>query len=112
MTRFEPLGWASSNPLSVFLITLTTFIAGVAGQIFSTLWYTTLHTVIPADKLSRVSAYDHLGSIGIAPLGIVAAGFLYEIIGPTATLVSVAAVIAMVTVPGAVCIPELCCAVG
>ena len=36
--------------------------------------------------LSRVSAYDHLGSLALAPLGIVAAGFLYEAIGYQVTL--------------------------
>jgi hypothetical protein len=36
--------------------------------------------------LSRVSAYDHLGSIALAPLGIVAAGFLFEAIGYRSTL--------------------------
>jgi hypothetical protein len=37
--------------------------------------------------LSRVSAYDHLGSIALAPLGIVAAGILYESIGYRTTLI-------------------------
>ena len=37
--------------------------------------------------LSRVSAYDHLGSIALAPLGIVAAGILYESLGYRATLI-------------------------
>jgi hypothetical protein len=36
--------------------------------------------------LSRVSAYDHLGSVVLAPLGIVAGGLLFEIIGPRTTL--------------------------
>jgi hypothetical protein len=36
--------------------------------------------------LSRVSAYDASGSIALAPLGLVAAGFLLESIGARATL--------------------------
>ncbi len=75
-----------SVPLSVWLITAVSFIDGVAGQIFAVLWYTTLQKMIAPDRLSRVSAYDHLGSVVLAPLGIVAGGFLYEAIGPRETL--------------------------
>jgi hypothetical protein len=50
------------------------------------LWLTTLQRKIPGNMLSRVSAYDHLGSISLAPLGIVAAGFLFERIGHRPTL--------------------------
>ncbi len=62
------------------------FVMGVAAQLFGVLWYTTLHTRIPPDRLSRVSAYDHLGSIALAPVGVVVAGRLYEAIGGEATL--------------------------
>ncbi len=58
----------------------------MAGQIFAVLWYTTLQQKVPAHMLSRVSAYDHLGSIALAPLGIVVAGFLFELIGYRTTL--------------------------
>jgi MFS family permease len=75
-----------SVPMSVWLITFFSFIDGVAGQIFVVIWYTTLQKMIAPDMLSRVSAYDHLGSVVLAPLGIVAGGLLFEIIGPTATL--------------------------
>ena len=75
-----------SVPLSVWLITAVSFIDGVAGQIFAVLWYTTLQKMIAPARLSRVSAYDHLGSVVLAPLGIVAGGFLYEAIGPRETL--------------------------
>lgn len=64
---------------------------------FGVLWYTTLHKLIPGHLLSRVSAYDHLGSIGLAPLGIVAGGFLYETIGATPTLLAAAATIIVPT---------------
>ncbi len=36
--------------------------------------------------LSRVSAYDNLGSIALAPLGLVAAGVLLEDLGASTTL--------------------------
>ena len=73
-------------PLSVTTVAFTAFIAGISTQIFAVIWYTTLQTKVPAHMLSRVSAYDHLGSIALAPPGIVAAGFLFEEIGAQATL--------------------------
>jgi hypothetical protein len=46
---------------------------------------TTVQRKIPANMLSRVSAYDALGSFALAPLGIVAAGVAVEWFGAQAT---------------------------
>ncbi len=53
--------------------------------------------------LSRVAAYDSLGSIVLAPLGIVAAGFLLESLG-TRTVLLMA--VALVVVPTACALLE------
>ena len=90
-----PLGL--SIPLAVWALALLAFAQGVAGQMFGVLWYTTLQKMIAPHLLSRVSAYDHLGSIALAPLGIVAGGFLFEIIGPRATLLIAAATVVVPT---------------
>lgn len=74
-------------PLPVLAIATAAFISGFAGQLFSVLWYTTLQTKVPAQMLSRVSAYDHLGSIALAPLGIVVGGILFEAVGFRTTLI-------------------------
>jgi len=81
----------------VWAIAIATFASGVCGQIFGVLWSTTLQRKIPSDLLSRVSAYDMLGSIGLAPLGIVAAGFLLESVGARTTLALAAASIIVPT---------------
>ncbi|HET6473679.1 MAG TPA: MFS transporter [Pseudomonadales bacterium] len=78
----------------VWPVAVATFANGFCGQMFGVLWNTTLQRKIPSTMLSRVSAYDALGSIGLAPLGIVAAGFLLEAAGATTTLVVAAAMIA------------------
>jgi predicted MFS family arabinose efflux permease len=83
---FGGLPLVLSFPLPVFVVATAGFISGTAGQIFAVLWYTSLQQKIPSEMLSRVSAYDHLGSIALAPLGIVAAGFLFEAIGYRSTL--------------------------
>lgn len=80
--------------LPLYWIVVAAFIGGVAGQVFAVLWYTTLHREIPPTMLSRVSAYDHLGSIALAPLGVVIGGFLFEWIGGRSTLmIAVAAIV-------------------
>jgi len=84
--------------LPVYFVALAAFISGLAGQIFAVIWYTTLQTKVPAQLLSRVSAYDHLGSIALAPLGIVVAGFLYETMGFRQTLLIAAATVFIPTV--------------
>lgn len=86
-----------SVPFDVWVITIGTIVGGFAGQIFGVMWYTTLQTHVPAHLLSRVSAYDHLGSIGIAPLGIVGAGYLYEAIGYRDTFLICAAFVIVPT---------------
>ena len=85
-------------PMSVYTIAFAAFISGLAGQLFAVLWYTTLQMKVPAHMLSRVSAYDHLGSIVLAPLGIVAAGILFEVIGFRLTLIIAALTVLVPTV--------------
>ncbi len=88
-----PLALAVQLPVS--LIAVAAFAEGVAGQIFAVLWYTTLQRKVPAHLISRVSAYDHLGSIALAPLGIVAAGFLFELLGGRTTLLIAAGMVVL-----------------
>ncbi|XOV89599.1 MAG: MFS transporter [Pseudomonadota bacterium] len=86
------LALALFAPLPV--IAFAAFVGGVAGQIFAVIWYTNLQQRIPPNMLSRVSAYDHLGSIALAPLGLVIGGLLFESHGRVPTMsVAVAAVV-------------------
>lgn len=84
-------------PLGLALICLAAAIAGIGGQLFGVLWFTTLQQHIPAHLLSRVSAYDHLGSIALVPVGIILAGFGYESLGARTTLLLAAATIIVPT---------------
>ena len=83
---WAPLPILLTGPAPLPWLFAAAFVMGTAAQLFGVLWYTTLHTRIPPDRLSRVSAYDHLGSIVLAPVGVVVAGRLYEAIGGEATL--------------------------
>jgi predicted MFS family arabinose efflux permease len=88
---------ALAPPLAVVFICLAAAIAGIGGQLFGVLWSTTLQQYIPPHLLSRVSAYDHLGSIALAPVGIILAGFGYESLGAKTTLLVAAATIIVPT---------------
>jgi predicted MFS family arabinose efflux permease len=84
-------------PSPVYVVAAAAFISGLAGQLFAVIWYTTLQMKVPQQMLSRVSAYDHLGSIALAPLGIVVGGFLFEALGFRPTLIIAAATIVVPT---------------
>jgi MFS family permease len=79
---------------TVWMVAIGAFAHGVCGQIFGVLWNTTLHRKIPPHMLSRVSAYDALGSFALAPLGIIAAGVSIEALGTqTTALIAVAMIV-------------------
>ena len=82
-----PLGWIAAGA----------FLAGVGGEMFGVLWNTALHTHVAPEALSRVSAYDIMGSMALAPLGEALAGPLVEWIGAPPTLLLGAALIALPT---------------
>jgi len=78
---------------------------GLAMGFFMAVWTTTLQQHIPEDKLSRVSAYDWMGSLAFLPLGYALAGPVAAWIGVSTTLwISVAWVlistVAVLAVPG------------
>jgi predicted MFS family arabinose efflux permease len=71
---------AASAPAVAVIATAP--LGGIALALFATLWDTTLQREVPAHVLSRVSAYEWLGSIAGFPLG-------YAIVGPLALVFGV-----------------------
>jgi MFS family permease len=78
-------------PAPTWLIALSTFIAGGGVLIFNTLWETTLQQHIPPEALSRVSAYDWLGSFIANPIGLALVGPIAAGLGVQTTLFLAAA---------------------
>lgn len=72
--------------LPLAAIVCAAFISGVGMEVFGVYWYTALHEHVAPEALSRVSAYDALGSIGISPIGLMAAGPISDVIGVDSTL--------------------------
>lgn len=59
---------------------------GVGMGVFSAVWQTTLQQHVREDALSRVSAWDWMGSFLFLPLGLIAAGPVADLIGISTTL--------------------------
>jgi MFS family permease len=83
----SPLPWIAAGA----------FVAGLGFEVFSVLWNTALHTRVAPEALSRVSAYDAVGSIALVPLGEVLAGFAVDAYGAPTTLLLAAAAIVLPT---------------
>jgi predicted MFS family arabinose efflux permease len=61
-------------------------LAGFGIDVFGVLWTTVMQEQIPENRLSRVSAYDALGSFLVIPVGLVAAGPVADAIGVAETI--------------------------
>ena len=95
---------ALAAPLAGALIALAALLAGAGMEIFAVNWSTALQEQIPRNLLSRVAAYDALGSFALTPIGTTLAGPIALAIGTTATLVGagaavVASAVAVLSVP-------------
>jgi MFS family permease len=97
---------ALAVPLSVPLIAAAALVAGIATEVFEVNWITAMQQQIPAALLSRVSAYDILGSMGLSPVGTIAAGPLAIAIGATAVLAGGAGLIVAASL-AILCVPEV-----
>ena len=62
------------------VIAVGALLGGAAFAIFTAQWDTTMQREVPAEVLSRVSAYDWFGSLVFLPLG-------YAIVGPIASVI-------------------------
>ncbi|HWE15129.1 MAG TPA: hypothetical protein VG365_16515 [Solirubrobacteraceae bacterium] len=90
---FNVLGPALAVPLAVALIAAAALLAGAGMEIFAVNWSTAPQEQIPPNLLSRVAAYDALGSFALTPIGTTPAGPIALTIGTTATLVGAAAAV-------------------
>jgi MFS family permease len=68
------------------LIAAAQAIGGAGMGVFSAVWMTTLQQKVPEEALSRVSAWDWMGSFLFLPLGLIAAGPVADLIGISTTL--------------------------
>jgi len=85
--------FALARPEPLVVVIVAAFASGYLSEIFGVLWDTTYQQEIPPDKLSRLSAYDAIGSWALMPLGFAVAGPVGAAVGPRATFLGAGAVI-------------------
>ena len=68
------------------VLAASTLLMGVGVELFSIFWDTSLQTHVPNDVLSRVSAWDAIGSLVLIPAAYAVVGPLSAAIGIDATL--------------------------
>jgi len=86
--------------LPVPVLVVSSLLAGVGVALFGIWWETALAERVPAHTLSRVTAYDWMGSLALLPLGYVLAGPLGEALG-AAEVLAVGSAIALAALLGA-----------
>lgn len=83
--------------VSLALVTAFAFVLGIAWELMGVLWFTALQVNVPRESLSRVSAYDAMGSLMFGPIGLALAGPVVAAVGlQSAFLLSAAIITVMV----------------
>jgi hypothetical protein len=97
---------ALAAPLPVPLIALAAVGAGVGAEVFEINWSTAVQEQIPPNLLSRVAAYDALGSFALGPVGTTLAGPI-AIVAGTATALTGGATIILASAVAVLCVHEV-----
>lgn len=85
---FVPAFFILAFGLPIWLVAISALLIGVSLDIFGVLWDTALQRHIPQRSLSRVSAYDQLGSVALGPVGLAVAGPVAAAIGVSQALIA------------------------
>lgn len=73
--------WSLAKPQSLLMIAFGAFLFGITLDLWGTLWSTALQRKVPRDSLSRVSAFDAMGSMMFRPVGLAIAAPLSSLVG-------------------------------
>lgn len=77
---------------SLWTLIVLAVLDGATGTIFNAFWFTAMQRRVAPGDLSRVSSWDHLGTLALGPLGLAAVGPVAGALGYSATLYAAAAV--------------------
>jgi MFS family permease len=72
---------------SLVVVLVASVVTGVAFGMMGVIWETYLQLAFPSEVLSRISAYDLLGSVGLFPVGQILAGVVAGVVGAASVLV-------------------------
>ena len=81
---------STTPPLAMLALGIVAFSSSIA--FVNTVWHTTVQEQVPAESLSRVSAYDWMVSLLIFPAGSALAGPIADALGTRSALLAFAAI--------------------
>ncbi|HEX4063039.1 MAG TPA: MFS transporter [Streptosporangiaceae bacterium] len=90
--------FALAIPLAVPLIAAAALLSGGCLTLFGVNWATTMQQEIPPGMLSRLSSYDALGSLALAPVGAAVAGPLASVFGAATVLTAGGVLVVLLTI--------------
>jgi len=88
--------WSLAGPQPLLFIAFTAFLWGVCLDLWGTIWSTAMVRQVPREALSRVAAFDAMGSFLLRPVGLLVAGPLIGWIGLTHSAQAMAAFTAVI----------------
>ena len=106
MLAWSPLLLVLAAEPAVLVLVVASFLAGVAIELFGLGWDLSMQQHVPPHLLSRVYAYDALGSLVAIPVGQVLAGPLAAAVG-VREAVALCAVVLMVVGAAATAVPAV-----
>jgi MFS family permease len=95
-----------ARPASLVIIMVAAFFWGITLDLWSTIWSTCFQRTIPRESLSRVSAYDALGTMMLRPVGLAIAAPLAAAVGVTRAM-EIFSLITLVVVLGVFAFPSV-----
>jgi hypothetical protein len=78
-------------------IVVVALLDGSLGSLFNAFWFTALQSLVPDEELSRVSSWDYLGSLVLAPVGLALTGPIAASVGVSSTLYGAAVATVLLT---------------
>ncbi|MEV4630193.1 MFS transporter [Micromonospora sp. NPDC049523] len=90
----------------LWTVVLAGLVTGISVDIGNVIWDTTLQREIRPEMLSRISAYDALGSYMFGPIGLLLVGAAATAFGPRPAMLCCAGV-ALLAAAGTLCAPSI-----
>ena len=78
--------WSMARPQSIWFIAFCALLWGLTLDLWITIWSTAMAREVPREALSRVSAFDAMGTMLLRPVGLAIAGPLSLAFGLSTTL--------------------------
>ena len=98
--------WSMAKPQSIWFIAFCALLWGMTIDLWTTIWSTAMAREVPREALSRVSAFDAMGTMLLRPVGLAISGPLSVAIGLSNALYALA-IFSAIFILGMLAIPDM-----